>query len=99
MVMHNISDEIILDIYKSFEYFRSSVSDIEIHEVILSGGAALIQGFADLMAERLHLPVTIADPFSNIKLSSRLDADFIKDIAPLAAVVVGLALRRPGDRR
>lgn len=97
-VMRNASDELYAEIYRSFEYFKSSVSDVEIDEIVVSGGAALIKGFADLMAERLRIPVKVADPFRRIAVPEKLDAGFIRQVAPIAAVAVGLALRREGDR-
>jgi type IV pilus assembly protein PilM len=98
MHVSNSSDEIYAEIYRSFEYFRSSVSEEELSGIVLSGGAALIKGFSEMMAERLGIPVEIADPFKKIKISKKLDAALIKDLAPIAAVAVGLALRRSGDR-
>jgi type IV pilus assembly protein PilM len=95
--MRNASDELYAEIYRSFEYFKSSVSDVEIDEIVVSGGAALIKGFADLMAERLRIPVKVADPFRRIAVPEKLDAGFIRQVAPIAAVAIGLALRREGD--
>jgi type IV pilus assembly protein PilM len=43
--------------------------------------------------------VDIINPFKNIKVDPKhFDAGFISDAAPLAAVAVGLAMRRPSDR-
>ncbi|MGO9611867.1 MAG: type IV pilus assembly protein PilM [Dissulfurispiraceae bacterium] len=94
VVINGASDEIIVEVYKSFEYFRNSVSDVEIQEIVLSGGVALMPGFRELMNERLRIPVTVADPFKNLRINPKLDPYFIKDIAPIASVAVGLALRR-----
>jgi len=37
------------------------VGDEDINGIVLSGGAALISGFAHLMSERLGIPVEVAD--------------------------------------
>src|SRR5208283_755677 len=92
------SDEIYTEIYRSFEYFRSSVAEEEVGEVILSGGAALIKKFPELMAEKLGMQVELADPFKNIKIPEKLGPANIGKIAPMAAVALGLALRRAGDK-
>jgi type IV pilus assembly protein PilM len=97
-IINGASDEIYAEIYRSFEYFRSSVGDEDINGIVLSGGATLIKGFAHLMSERLGISVEMADIFKKIKLSEK-DAPVVKDIAPLAAVVIGLAMRRAGDRQ
>lgn len=98
LVINSASEEIYSELHRSFEYFRSSVAEEDVDKIILSGGAALIKGFSEAMADRLGIEVEIANPFKNIKISERLDASYIKEIAPIAAVAVGLGLRRVGDR-
>ncbi len=95
-VMNSASDEIYAEIYRSFEYFRSSVSDEGIQRIFLSGGAALMKGFPEIMAERLGIDVEVLDPFKKIKVTDKADPS-VRSLAPLAAVAVGLALRRIGD--
>ncbi len=92
------SEEIYSDIQRSMDFFRSSVSDEDISRVVLSGGVALTKGFADTMAERLGMPVEVLDVFKNITLSEKLDGNMVRELAPMGAVAMGLALRRPGDR-
>ena len=91
-------DEIYTEIYRSFEYFKSSVAEEEVDKVILSGGAALIKKFPEMMAEKLGMQVELADPFKKIKIPQKLGPADIRKIAPMAAVAVGLALRRAGDK-
>jgi type IV pilus assembly protein PilM len=98
MVLSNASEEIYTEISRSFDYFKSSVSEEDIAEIILSGGAALLKGFAETMAERLGIPVELADPFKKMRVPEKLDGDRIKEIAPITAVAAGLALRRIEDR-
>ncbi|MCL0083048.1 pilus assembly protein PilM [Thermodesulfovibrionales bacterium] len=95
-IINSASDELCGEIYKEFEYFKSA-REIDIERVVLSGGTALIEGFSNTMAERLGMQVEVIDPFRNIKIPDKLDADYIKEIAPIAAVAIGLALRRVGD--
>ncbi len=97
-IISNASDEIYAEIYRSFEYFRSSIGDEDINGIILSGGAALIKDFPHLMSERLGIPVEVADVFNKIRVSEKV-GPAVKDIAPIAAVVIGLAMRRAGDRQ
>jgi len=92
------SSEICAEIHRSFEYFRGSGAEEEIREVVLSGGAALIKGFPEMMAEKLGMRVEVANPFKKIKIPDKLNPSYIRKIAPIAAVSVGLALRRAGDK-
>jgi type IV pilus assembly protein PilM len=96
--MSSASEEIIAEIHRSFEFFRSSVSDEDITKIMLGGGVSLIKGLPEMMKERLGIDVEMIDPFKNIRISESLDTSLIRDIAPMASVVVGLALRYVGDR-
>jgi len=70
-----------------------------VSRVLVSGGCAKIPDFTKVLSERTEVPVEIVNPFKNIKVDPKhFDAAFISDAAPLAAVAVGLAMRRPGDR-
>ena len=45
------------------------------------------------------MPVEILNPFKLIEIDNRkFDPGFIMDVAPMAAVAVGLALRKAGDK-
>ena len=71
-VLAGASDEIYTEIYRSFDYFKSSVAEEEVDVVILSGGAALIKNFPEMLAEKLGVPVELADPFRKIKIPEKL---------------------------
>ena len=83
---------------RSLDYFKSSTVQAEVQEVILSGGCALIRDFASLLSRKIGIPVMLAQPFKNIVIPKKLDMTFVEEMAPLGAVAVGLAMRRPGDR-
>jgi len=70
----------------------------EVSEIILSGGCALVRNFPKLLAEKTGVEVLVAEPFRNIHIPKRFDVSYIEEVAPMAAVAVGLALRRLGDR-
>jgi len=97
-VIESASDEITSEVNRSFEYFRSSVAHEDINEVVLSGGCALIKNFLKPFAERIGVETKVIDPFRNIKIPKKFDVTYIEEIAPMAAVAVGLAIRRLGDR-
>lgn len=98
MATASASEEIFTEIFRSFEYFRSSFGDENIDKIALSGGAALIKGFPGAVSDRLGIEVEVVDPFKKIKIPDKLDSAYIHDMSPIAAVAVGLALRKAGDR-
>jgi type IV pilus assembly protein PilM len=66
---------------------------------LLSGGASSVDGFAQALGERFDAPVELLDPFRKVAFDAqKLGLGDVKHLFPTAAVAVGLALRRAGDR-
>ena len=97
-VIETASEEILNEITRSFDYYRSTTVHEDISEVILSGGCSLIPNFASMIAERSGIETRLSEPFRNIKIPRKFDMTFREDTAPIFAVAVGLALRKQGDR-
>lgn len=97
-VIEAASEEILGEIVRSFDYYRSTTLHEDISEVILSGGCSLLKDFASIVAEKAGVETRVAEPFLNIKIPKRFDRVYIEEIAPIMAVAVGLALRKQGDR-
>lgn len=74
------------------------MSEQDVSEFVIAGGGALIKKLPEIFTERIGKQVEVIDPFKNISISKKLDEDYIRDLAPLGAVAIGLALRRVGDR-
>ncbi len=92
------SEDLIAEISRSLDYFRSTAFHEEINEVILSGGGALVKGFADQLSNHMGIQVRRSEPFKNIHIPARFDLSSIEETGCIAAVAVGLAIRRAGDR-
>ena len=64
-----------------------------------SGGTSKVHGLQDLLSDRFEAGVEIMNPFNNVTYNPRdFDPDFISEIGPSAAIAVGLAVRKVGDR-
>src|SRR5262249_26382064 len=84
---------------RSLDFYPGPPGDTKFSKVYLSGGTAKIPALFKTIEARVGVPVEIANPFKNVVIDSRrFDPGFIMDVAPMAAVAVGLALRRPGDK-
>jgi len=98
-IIATVTEDIVGEIQRSFDFFRSTTGSDKVSRVLLSGGCAKIPQFTKVLSERLEIPVDIINPFKNIKVDPKyFEAGFISDAAPLAAIAVGLAMRRPSDR-
>jgi type IV pilus assembly protein PilM len=98
-IIQAVSENIALEIQKTFDFFRATSSEDRIDRIFLSGGTAKIQGLRDLLAERFEAGVEILNPFNSVTYNPRdFDPEFINEIGPSAAIAVGLAARKVGDR-
>lgn len=96
-VIAESSGEICNEVSRALEYFRAASVQSYVKEVILSGGCALVGNFPRFLSDKLGIDVRLAEPFRNIKIPKKHDGSF-ENVAPIGAVAVGLAMRRPGDR-
>src|SRR5262249_44088369 len=98
-VLHAMTENVLLEIQKTFDFFKATASSDHIDKILLSGGAAAVDGFAPALGARFDAPVETLDPFRKITIdSSRLGRGHADSALSTAAVAVGLALRRVGDR-
>ena len=97
-VMAGVSKEIGEEMQRSFEFFRTTAADEAIDKMVISGGCAKIKGLDRFLSHRLGLPASVADPFRGLYYSAKVfDPEYLHAMAPVAAVSVGLALRRIHD--
>lgn len=93
------ADPICSEIERSIDYFRSTYGVENVKQVLLSGGSAKIPGIVSELSRRLSIEAQIVNPFRKIGYNpSVLNQATIESIGPVAAVGIGLALRRVGDR-
>jgi len=98
-VLHAMTENVLREILKTFDFFKATASSDRIDRVMLSGGSSRIDGFARALEERFDAPVEMFDPFRNIAFEPlKFGVLDPQNVVPTAAVAVGLALRRAGDR-
>jgi type IV pilus assembly protein PilM len=98
-VLHAMTENVLLEIQKTFDFFKATASSDRIDRVLLSGGASRVDGFPQALEERFGAPVEAFDPFKKITFTpDKLGLTDVEHIVPTAAVAVGLAIRRAGDR-
>lgn len=98
-IIVSVTKDLAQEIRRSFEFFRSASTESEIHKIILSGGCACIPGIDRFFTEALNIPTEIIKPFNCLKIPSKqFDLEYLKAMSPIAAVAVGLAIRRKFDR-
>jgi len=98
-VMDTVSESIAVEIQRSFDFFRATTSDQDIHQILISGGSARVRDLDTFLNERLKIETQVNNPLQNVNVNpKKFDTDFLRDNAAAAAVAVGLALRKVSDR-
>ena len=98
-IVNSVNAEVAAEIARTIDYFKSTMSDADVQHVLLCGGGAQVKGLVTQLRDRMHADVEVANPFKEIDISgSDCDQNTLAELAPLAAVGVGLALRSAGDR-
>lgn len=92
-VLGPFKDAVVQQMTRSLQFFFSSSQYNDVDHILMAGGVAALEGLADLVAEKLGTPVTVANPFSNMSVSSKVNAVALANDAPALMIAAGLALR------
>ncbi len=93
-ILRSVSDILILEIQKTFDFFRATASGENIQRIYIGGGTARVPGLVDLLREEFAMPVEELYPFRKIVINpGRHNEEQIRELAPRLAIAVGLALR------
>ncbi len=98
-VLRAVTDNVLLEIQKTFDFFRGTTGTDHIDRIVVSGGASRVEGFAEMLGDRFEAQIENFDPFKRISFDpAKFGVQSSDDVAATVAVAVGLALRRVGDR-
>lgn len=92
-VLDPFKEAMVQQVSRSLQFFFSSTQYNSVDHIVLAGGSASIIGIRDLMEAKIGTPVTIANPFANMALSSRIKPQSLSSDAPALMIACGLALR------
>ena len=92
--LHSVSEILLLEIQKTFDFFRQTTSTENIQYILLSGGTARIESLVDQLKDEFNIPVDVVNPFQKLIVDpKKFEHSYIQDLAPRMSVAVGLALR------
>ncbi len=98
-ILRAVTENVLLEVQKTFDFFRGTAQADRIDRLVLSGGTSRVDGFSEMLAERFDTDVEIFDPFRNVSFDpERFGVQSTADVAATSAVALGLALRRGDDR-
>lgn len=94
-VLAPFRDNIAAEIARAIQFFfTSSQQYSEISYVALAGGCAPLAGLDDAVAARTQVSTLVANPFAQMKISSRIKNRDWQTDAPALMIACGLAMRR-----
>jgi type IV pilus assembly protein PilM len=97
-ILQPVKEFLVEEIHRALSFFWTASTDESISRIYLSGGTAGVPGLAELLGERLEVPVERVDPFARVELGRGVDRPALERQASAFAVAVGLGVRRPGDK-
>ncbi len=92
-VLEPFKDAVVQQVARSLQFFFSSSQYNDVDHIILAGGVSSMEGLAELVQEKLGTPSTVANPFADMAISSRVNAVALSSDAPAMMIACGLALR------
>jgi type IV pilus assembly protein PilM len=98
-VLSGVSETISTEVHRSLDFYLGTAGGAVLSQVYLSGGAAVTPGLSTAMQRLCACPVEIVDPFRRVQVDERGFAPrFLQNVAPQAAIAVGLGLRKVDDK-
>jgi type IV pilus assembly protein PilM len=92
-LLEPFKETIVQQVNRLLQFFYSTSQQNGVDHIILAGGCAAIPGVDELIHSHLRIPTTIANPFGNASLSSRINPQYLSNDAPTLLIACGLALR------
>ena len=92
-VLEPFKDAVVQQVARSLQFFFSSSQYNDVDHIILAGGVSSMEGLSELVQEKLGTPATVANPFAEMSISSRVNAVALSSDAPAMMIACGLALR------
>lgn len=98
-IVESVVTDWCIEIKRALDFFYSTYPEEQISRIVLSGGGANIKKFLELLAAETSSEVEVINPFKNVIVdSNRFDSSYLEQIAPQAAICMGLATRKIGDK-
>ncbi|MDH5571168.1 MAG: pilus assembly protein PilM [Gammaproteobacteria bacterium] len=92
-VLEPFKDAMAQQVSRSLQFFFSSSQYNSVDHIVLAGGSAMLLGIDELIANKLGVHTSIANPFTNMTLASRVKAQSLSNDAPALMIACGLAMR------
>jgi type IV pilus assembly protein PilM len=98
-IIQSVAEQLAGEIQRSLDFYAATAANHAIARIYLSGGTARVPAVFRTIEQRAAVPVEVLNPFKEIEADPRrFDPAHLNWTGATAAVAVGLALRRAGDK-
>ena len=92
-VLEPFKETMAQQVSRFLQFFYTAGQHQSVDMIALAGGCASIPGIDELIESQLGIKTVIANPFANMELSSKVNAQALSNDAPALMIACGLALR------
>ncbi len=92
-ILQQVTEIIVLEIQKTFDFFRATAPGEHIERIYLAGGSSKVPGLIEALRQEFSLPVELLNPFQRVALPLGQTTALVDQNPGQLAVAVGLALR------
>ena len=96
-ILQQVTEIIVLEIQKTFDFFRATAAGEHIEKIFLAGGSCKVAGLIDSLRQEFSIPVEELNPFQRIAPPVGKGMELVEQNAGQLAIAVGLALRSFDD--
>ena len=93
-VMKPFMENLSMEVQRALQFFFSSTQYHAVDHILLAGGSAVIPGLDEVVNTRTQVATSVANPFSLMQASPRIQLKRLMIDAPSLIVACGLAMRR-----
>ncbi|MCP5324792.1 MAG: pilus assembly protein PilM [Oceanospirillaceae bacterium] len=92
-ILSPFRESVVQQVSRSLQFFYSSSQYNDVDCVVLAGGTASLTGLAQLVQDKVGTSCVVANPFSSMTVSNRVNAALLSNDAPGLLIACGLAMR------
>ena len=92
-VLEPFKEAVAQQVSRSLQFFFSSSQYNDVDHIVLAGGTASIPGLIDVVRDKIGTPISLANPFVDMAIASRVNASVLGNDAPSLMIACGLAMR------
>jgi type IV pilus assembly protein PilM len=92
-VLEPFKETMAQQVSRFLQFFYTAGQHQTVSMIALAGGCAAIPGIDELIESTLGIKTIISNPFANMELSSRVNAQALSNDAPALMIACGLAMR------